>query len=207
MAVTIIEAVDSPGERKTWAGWAVAWGGALLFVASLGYFLVTYALTFGENQQTGTAGPAIAWNFGLFTVFALHHSVFARTRVRAVVARTVPASLERSVYVWAAAAVVLPLANRRLTMRSLYIGSLIVLAAACGGGVKSADSTAATSATTDADPAVKAANVANAIAANPAGADSILTANGYTRESFDKQLLDIAADSAMSARYAAAKAK
>ena len=92
-------------------------------------------------------------------------------------------------------------------MRSLYIGSLVFLAAACGGGGKSADSTGAASATADSDPAVKAAAVANAIADNPAGADSILTANGYTRESFDKQLLDIAADSAMSARYAAAKAK
>ena len=73
--------------------------------------------------------------------------------------------------------------------------------AACSKGAASGDAT-----TTD-DTAVKAANVANAIGANPAGADSILKANGYTRESYDKQLMDIAADSAMSARYAAAKKK
>jgi protein-S-isoprenylcysteine O-methyltransferase Ste14 len=40
----------------------------------------------------------------LFSLFALHHSVFARERVRAWVARTVPASLERSFYVWVASA-------------------------------------------------------------------------------------------------------
>jgi len=80
----------------------VAWVGALLFAISLAYFLFTYAVTFGEKQQTPAFAAAIAWDLGLFTVFALHHSVFARERLRAFVARTVPASLERSVYVWIA---------------------------------------------------------------------------------------------------------
>jgi hypothetical protein len=87
-------------------------------------------------------------------------------------------------------------------MRITTLAGIALLAVgACAKGDGAADSTAMASD----DPAVKAANVANAIAANQAGADSILTANGYTRESFDKQLLDIAADSAMSARYTAAK--
>ncbi|HET9425385.1 MAG TPA: hypothetical protein VFO55_08445 [Gemmatimonadaceae bacterium] len=93
-------------------------------------------------------------------------------------------------------------------MRVLILGAVALLATgACAKGDTTADSTAAASATATDDPAVKAANVANAISANPAGADSILTANGYTRESYDQALLDIAADSAMSARYAAAKNK
>jgi methanethiol S-methyltransferase len=102
MRLTIIERVNSPGGRAPWAGRAFAWGGAVLFAASLAYFLFTYAFTYGENQDAATVGPAITWNLTVFTVFALHHSVFARERVRAFVARTVPVSLERSVYVWIA---------------------------------------------------------------------------------------------------------
>ena len=93
-------------------------------------------------------------------------------------------------------------------MRITTLAGIAFLAVgACAKGDGTADSTSIASGTASDDPAVKAANVANAIAANQAGADSILTANGYTRESFDKQLLDIAADSAMSARYAAAKTR
>jgi protein-S-isoprenylcysteine O-methyltransferase Ste14 len=80
---------------------AFVWGGALLFAASLSYFLFTYAFTFGEIEQASPAA-AIIIDVALFTVFALHHSVFARERVRAWVARTVPAPLERSFYVWVA---------------------------------------------------------------------------------------------------------
>ena len=92
-------------------------------------------------------------------------------------------------------------------MKIKTLAGIALLIAACAKGDSTADSTAAAAATANDDPAAKAAMVANAISANPAGADSILTANGYTRDSFDKQLMDIAADSAMSARYAAAKSK
>jgi protein-S-isoprenylcysteine O-methyltransferase Ste14 len=40
----------------------------------------------------------------LFTIFALHHSVFARERVRTWMMRHVQPELERSVYVWIASA-------------------------------------------------------------------------------------------------------
>jgi len=100
--VTIIERVDSPADRVRPFGLAFAWGGALLFVFALAYFLYTYAFTFGENQQTSPAATAIGWDLGLFTAFALHHSVFAREHVRQQVARIVPPSLERSLYVWIA---------------------------------------------------------------------------------------------------------
>ncbi len=101
-AVTIIERVSSPDGRVSRPGRVFAWLGALLFGTSLAYFLFSYAITFGENQQTTPLGTAIAWDLALFTLFALHHSVFARERVRSLVARTVPAALERSFYVWIA---------------------------------------------------------------------------------------------------------
>jgi hypothetical protein len=55
------------------------------------------------------------------------------------------------------------------------------------------------------DRTVTAAHVSDAIKAHPAAADSILKANGYTRESFEREMYDIAADSARSAAYVAAK--
>jgi protein-S-isoprenylcysteine O-methyltransferase Ste14 len=81
---------------------AIAWGGAGLFAASLLYFLFSYAVTFGEIVHGEPDSAAIAIDALLFTVFALHHSVFARTRVRAFVRAAVSDQLERSVYVWAA---------------------------------------------------------------------------------------------------------
>lgn len=94
--------MDSPTDRARTTGLAFAWGGALLFVLSLSYFLYTYTFTFGETQQASPAVTSIVWNLALFTAFALHHSVFARERVRKQVARIVPSSLERSFYVWVA---------------------------------------------------------------------------------------------------------
>jgi protein-S-isoprenylcysteine O-methyltransferase Ste14 len=85
---------------RTWA-----WGGALLFVASLSYFLYSYAITFAETAPPeAEAGRAALVDVFLFTVFALHHSVFARERIRTQVARLVPPGLERSFYVWVASA-------------------------------------------------------------------------------------------------------
>jgi protein-S-isoprenylcysteine O-methyltransferase Ste14 len=84
------------------AGRAFAWAGAVLFAAALGYFLFSYAVTFGEIT-TGTLAPgAIAFDVALFSVFALHHSIFARIPVRSFVRHMVPANLERSAYVWVA---------------------------------------------------------------------------------------------------------
>lgn len=79
-----------------------SWTGALLFVVSLSYFLVSYLTTFGAVALEGAAGPAAAWNVALFTAFALHHSIFAREPIRRWVARLAAPHLERSFYVWAA---------------------------------------------------------------------------------------------------------
>ena len=73
--------------------------GALLFFLSLAYFLISYLTTFGVSAPASPALAAVAWNVGAFTLFALHHSVFARTGVRDWVARTAPPELERSIYV------------------------------------------------------------------------------------------------------------
>ena len=81
----------------------VRWGGAILFVASLAYFLFTYLTTFGIAATGALSVPAITWNGALFTIFALHHSIFARTGIRTWVSRTFP-DLERSIYVWVASA-------------------------------------------------------------------------------------------------------
>ena len=81
-----------------------AWTGAALFALSLGYFLYTYIVTFGETSSASDAAAwrAALWNTALFGLFAVHHSVFARTPVRAWVATHVSPRLERSLYVWVA---------------------------------------------------------------------------------------------------------
>lgn len=80
---------------------AVRWGGALLFGAALGYFAYRFAVTFGEPAPAPADVASVIWNVILFTAFALHHSLFARTPVRAWIARAAPAH-ERSIYVWVA---------------------------------------------------------------------------------------------------------
>lgn len=82
----------------------VAWGGTVLFFASLGYFVFCYVTRFGRPTHEAARGGAAAFDVALFTVFALHHSLFARERVRAAVARIVPPRLERAFYVWVASA-------------------------------------------------------------------------------------------------------
>lgn len=78
------------------------WLGALVFFISLAYFLFSYLTTFGVAAPAGAAAPAITWNVVFFTVFALHHSVFARERIRTAISRALPQPLERSFYVWIA---------------------------------------------------------------------------------------------------------
>ena len=91
------------------------------------------------------------------------------------------------------------------------LAALLLAVAGCSGADRSSpaarESTPASTpgATTGASRAAAAAAVANAIAASPAGADSILKAAGYTAESFQQLIYEIAADSGMSAEYAAAR--
>lgn len=84
-------------------------------------------------------------------------------------------------------------------MSSTQVVAALILLAACGRAGSGDESAAASS-----DRAAKAASVSNAIAAQPAAADSILKANGYTAEEYQRVMFEIAKDSAESARYAAA---
>ena len=77
----------------------IALGGGLLFIASLTYFALSYARRFDRPAADGWAVPA-AIDVLLFSIFALHHSVFARTGAKAWIARHAPPALERSIYVW-----------------------------------------------------------------------------------------------------------
>jgi methanethiol S-methyltransferase len=81
---------------------AAAWGGALLFVVSLTYFLYAYLVRYGAVTADGPVLRPVAVNVALFSVFALHHSLFARTPLKAWVRRIVPPVLERSLYTWIA---------------------------------------------------------------------------------------------------------
>ena len=84
------------------------WSGALLFVLSLLSFAVVYGWRLRTPAPTSDDAmrDAIA-NVVLFTVFALHHSLMARTGAKASITRHLPAGLERSVYVWIASALFL----------------------------------------------------------------------------------------------------
>jgi len=78
---------------------AFVWLGGAMFVASLAVCAYHYLVVWGP---TGPAAgfSVIATNALLLTVFAAHHSVFARDRVKTWLARTVPQPMLRSVYVW-----------------------------------------------------------------------------------------------------------
>jgi len=79
--------------------------GGLLFAGSLVFFAVSYAWRFDEviGPWSWTTGQrAVLLDVTMFSVFALHHSIFARSGGRAWIARRVAPELERSVYVWLA---------------------------------------------------------------------------------------------------------
>jgi protein-S-isoprenylcysteine O-methyltransferase Ste14 len=93
----------TPPSRAGLAGRGFALAGGLVFAASLAYFLYAYW------QYGRTTGPwtndgwtAVVTNAGMFTVFALHHSVFARTGIKAAISARVSPPLERATYVWIA---------------------------------------------------------------------------------------------------------
>lgn len=81
-----------------------AWGGALLFLLSLLSFGVVYGwrLRVPASGDLGSAWREAVANLILFTIFALHHSLMARSGAKAWVTRIIPPDLERSVYVWMA---------------------------------------------------------------------------------------------------------
>lgn len=81
----------------------IALGGLLFFIGALLYFAWRYMSPFGSEGTGPIDARAVAVDVTLFSVFALHHSVFARDMIRNRITRLVGA-LERSAYVWLASA-------------------------------------------------------------------------------------------------------
>jgi methanethiol S-methyltransferase len=79
-----------------------AWAGAAAFVASLLFFLYQYLVTFGRPAPDGPWLSAAIADVLLFSAFALHHSVLARTPMRDAVRRLASPAMERTLYIWAA---------------------------------------------------------------------------------------------------------
>lgn len=78
---------------------AAALAGAALFAASLVYAGFVYVVRFADaSGPTADRPRAIVIDMALFTIFAIHHSIFARTGVKAWIARATP-RLERTIYV------------------------------------------------------------------------------------------------------------
>jgi protein-S-isoprenylcysteine O-methyltransferase Ste14 len=80
---------------------AFVWVGGALFVASLALCLWWYLMILGQPASAGI-WPALVVDILLLGLFATHHSVCARPRVKALMTRAVPDTLQRSVYVWIA---------------------------------------------------------------------------------------------------------
>jgi len=102
--VHIISRMPSAPRSQAPTGSSFAWIGAGLFAASLGWFVFSYFVRFPALTPGGTAADAVAWDVALFTVFALHHSLFARDAVRVRIERLFPGR-ERPVFVWVASLV------------------------------------------------------------------------------------------------------
>ena len=77
------------------------WLGGALFVASLALCAWTYLVALGRPMPAA-GWPPLAFDAALITVFALHHSFFARDGLKAWLSRSVPTSVLRSTYVWVA---------------------------------------------------------------------------------------------------------
>src|SRR5262245_6114766 len=77
------------------------WLGGALFVVALAYCVLWYGAALSRPVPL-RLWPSLAVDVVFFSVFALHHSFFAREDVKAAIARVVPAEMIRSVYVWIA---------------------------------------------------------------------------------------------------------
>jgi methanethiol S-methyltransferase len=83
-----------------------AWAGGGLFVVALARTGWLYAVELGRAAPFGGAAPMLV-DVLLFTIFFLHHSLFARDAVKNAVRRAVPEHAIRSLYVWIASALLI----------------------------------------------------------------------------------------------------
>src|SRR5438045_3751603 len=98
--------MNSARSRLTVFGRAFVWAGGGLFVASLAYAAWWYAVVLARSIPFNGTAPLVA-DTALFTIFALHHSLLARPRMKAALSPIVPATLVRSIYVWTASMLLL----------------------------------------------------------------------------------------------------
>lgn len=77
------------------------WLGGASFVGSLALTAGWYATVLGIERPYSGWRPVV-YDCALFSIFALHHSLFARARVKAQLTELVPERLLRSFYVWTA---------------------------------------------------------------------------------------------------------
>jgi protein-S-isoprenylcysteine O-methyltransferase Ste14 len=98
-----------PDRRRT--AFAIAWAGTAAFAASLLWFLYSYQVRFEDPAvptasrvptASDSATAAVLVNLLLFSLFAVHHSVLARTGAKRYVHALAPPELERSLYTWVA---------------------------------------------------------------------------------------------------------
>ena len=82
------------------------WSGGAIFIISLAVCLWFYLFVFGAAHPWMGSAP-LAADALLITIFAIHHSVFARGGVKELMARAIPEPLLRSVYVWIASALLI----------------------------------------------------------------------------------------------------
>src|SRR5439155_21109597 len=83
------------------------WTGGALFAASLLACMYAYLVTWERSDRVAGGFWAAATNVALFTLFAFHHSLFARSWTKGYMARVIPDRLLRSVYVWTASLLLL----------------------------------------------------------------------------------------------------
>ena len=80
----------------------IAWTGAAIFAASLAWFVYCYLFRFGQPAPAGSIARPLLTNVLLFSAFALHHSLLARSGAKRVMHHLAPPELERSIYTWVA---------------------------------------------------------------------------------------------------------
>jgi protein-S-isoprenylcysteine O-methyltransferase Ste14 len=98
------------------------WLGGGMFVAALAASTFTYLIRWATPSAHPRHAAALLADVALLTVFAVHHSVFARESTKKWMASAVPARLQRSVYVWTASVLLLlTLALWRPVGGDLYI--------------------------------------------------------------------------------------
>ncbi|HKW01583.1 MAG TPA: hypothetical protein VJN96_17280 [Vicinamibacterales bacterium] len=92
------------GSSASPAARVFALAGGVVFVSSLVYFAWSFARRYSTAALPagGEVWPPALFDVVLFSAFSLHHSLFARTNVKAWLTRRIPPALERSVYVWIA---------------------------------------------------------------------------------------------------------